>query len=642
MLRKLTVAAGVLGAAAQNSDVERLFSEFEQKFEKKYASTEERSIAMSKFEANLKVAAELQAADQGTATFSHLTPFADMNSMEFSKLLGFRSAWAGDGPEGVPVSLDTNDTPTSYDWRTKGGVTPVKDQGQCGSCWAFATVANIEGAGFVTTGKLLSLSEQELVACDRKTGDQGCQGGLPSNAYKDMIQQKLGLELESDYPYTGKDDKTCGASASKEKSFITGWSPIPKDEDQIAAALVKYGPLAIGIDALPMQLYFGGIMDVGILCPPALDHGVTIVGYDATATKPYWVIKNSWGGSWGEKGYLRIVKGKSACGLNQEVTTATGITIKSGITDEDRAEFGQWKVQYGKSYANGEEEMRLQNYVDNRAKAAALDAENPMATFGVNEFSDLSEEEFAVYHNAQDFYAMPKDPSVPEWPAYSDEEVSQALATSIDWVSKGAVTGVKNQGQCGSCWAFSATGNIEGQWKLAGNTLTSVSEQQLVDCDHMGDQGCQGGLPENAFKYVKKSGLETEQQYAYKGRGGSCQAKGSPAVTISGQTTIQHNEAQMLTFLQQKGPISIGVDASKFQSYRGGVLTSCRAGQLDHGVLIVGYGTQGGSAYWKIKNSWGKTWGESGYIRVAYGQKCAGLNQDPTSSVVSKAAEVVV
>jgi len=229
---------------------------------------------------------------------------------------------------------DTNDTPTSYDWRTKGAVTPVKNQGQCGSCWAFATIGNIEGAGFVTTGKLVSLSEQELVECDRASGgDEGCKGGLPSNAYKYMIANKLGLELENDYPYTGQDKKTCGAAPTKEKVFIGGWSPIAKDEDQIAAALVKYGPLAIGIDALPMQLYFGGIMDLGILCPPSLDHGVTIVGFDDTGAKPYWVIKNSWGASWGEKGYLRIVKGKSACGLNQEVTTATQVTMKSAEPD---------------------------------------------------------------------------------------------------------------------------------------------------------------------------------------------------------------------------------------------------------------------------------------------------------------------
>jgi len=298
--------------------------------------------------------------------------------------------------------------------------------------------------------------------------------------------------------------------------------------------------------------------------------------------------------------------------------------------------------QYGKHYdANGEQENRFQNYLDNRAKAAKLTEENPLAEFGANEFSDLTEEEFAVYHNSGDFYALPKDPSVPEHPAYSDEEVEKALASNIDWVSKGAVTPVKNQGQCGSCWAFSATGNIEGQWKLAGHSLTSVSEQQLVDCDHNGDQGCQGGLPENAFKYVKAHGLETEQQYRYTGRGGSCRASGRGAVSISGQTTISHSEGQMLTFLQQKGPISIGVDASRFQTYRGGIMTSCQAGRLDHGVLIVGYGTTGGQTYWKIKNSWGASWGESGYIRVAYGKNCAGLTQDPTSSVV-KSSEVVV
>jgi len=331
MLRNLAVAACLYSSTAQNPDVEAHFKEFEKAFGKQYNSIDEREMAMSKFEANLKVVSQLQEAEQGTATYSHMTPFADMSSDEFNKLLGFRPTWAVDGPQGVPASVDASAVPTSYDWRDHGAVTPVKNQGSCGSCWAFATIANIEGAGFVTTGKLVSLSEQELVDCDKKTGDHGCMGGLPSNAYKDMIQQKLGLELETDYPYSGKGG-TCRATAAKEKVFIGAWSPIAKDEDQIAAALVQYGPLAIGIDALTMQLYFGGIMDLGILCPPLLDHGVTIVGFDASATKPYWIIKNSWGATWGEKGYLRIVKGKSACGLNQEVTTATKITIQSSIT----------------------------------------------------------------------------------------------------------------------------------------------------------------------------------------------------------------------------------------------------------------------------------------------------------------------
>merc|ERR1711874_907699 len=144
------------------------------------------------------------------------------------------------------------------DWRTKGAVNDVKNQQQCGSCWAFATVANVEGAAFVATKKLVSLSEQELVDCDKATGDIGCGGGLPSNAYKDMIQNKFGLETETAYPYRGVNGQ-CKAQASQEVAFIGGYLTISQDEDQIAAALQKYGPLAIGINAGPMQLYFGGV-----------------------------------------------------------------------------------------------------------------------------------------------------------------------------------------------------------------------------------------------------------------------------------------------------------------------------------------------------------------------------------------------
>merc|ERR1712232_578482 len=130
---------------------------------------------------------------------------------------------------GLVELLEATDLPDSFDWRSKGAVNAVKNQAQCGSCWAFATVANIEGAGYVENKKLVSLSEQELVDCDKKTGDQGCQGGLPSNAYKDMIQQNLGLELESSYAYTGRDG-TCKATAAAEKAFISGWQPISTDE----------------------------------------------------------------------------------------------------------------------------------------------------------------------------------------------------------------------------------------------------------------------------------------------------------------------------------------------------------------------------------------------------------------------------
>merc|ERR1711865_852766 len=246
-----------------SGDIEKRFKEFETRFEKKYASVEERLAGMWNFAVNLERIALLASMEEGDATYSHLTPYADTSGEEFSGRFGFKSsAMPLDAP--VAASLQTSTLPDSFDWRSKGGVNPVKNQGGCGSCWAFATVDNIEGAGFVSTGKLLSLSEQELVDCDRtgtKGGDAGCKGGLPSNAYKYMISNKLGL---------------------------------------------KYGTLAIGINAGPMQLYFGGIMDLPkFLCNPAsLDHGVAIVGFGSTP-KPYWIIRNSWGASWGEKGYLR-------------------------------------------------------------------------------------------------------------------------------------------------------------------------------------------------------------------------------------------------------------------------------------------------------------------------------------------------
>merc|ERR1712232_297685 len=208
-------------------------------------------------------------------------------------------------------TYDVSALPTDFDWRTKGAVNKVKNQAQCGSCWAFATVANIEGGNFLKTKTLLSLSEQELVDCDKKTGDEGCQDGLPQNAYKDMIENKIGLELESEYPYTARDDPTCKNKESEEKVFISNYTMISTDEDQIAAALIQHGPLAIGINAGPMQFYFGGIQHPWkLFCnPKSLDHGVAIVGFGVDGSKKYWTIRNSWGASWGEQGYYRIVRG---------------------------------------------------------------------------------------------------------------------------------------------------------------------------------------------------------------------------------------------------------------------------------------------------------------------------------------------
>merc|ERR1711945_19564 len=185
--------------------------------------------------------------------------------------------------------------------------------------------------------------------------------------------------------------------------------------------------------------------------------------------------------------------------------------------------------------------------------------------------------------------------------------------------TKGAVTPVKNQGTCGSCWSFSTTGALEGVWHIAGNALTSLSEQQFVDCDKI-DQGCNGGSMDSAFQFAETNAICTESSYPYEGRGGTCEAAsctvGIPKGDVKGYKDVAPDSKQALMSAVQQQPVSIAIEADKisFQLYRSGILSSYCGSNLDHGVLLVGYGTEGGKDYWKVKNSWGTTYGECGLL----------------------------
>jgi len=331
------IAVGACLVALAAASPEDKFNEFEAKFGKNYA-IEEREARLAIFTDNLQKIALLN--EQDSATYSHLTPFADLSEEEFSTRRGY--VGSSQRVRSTVPTLSTSDLPSDFDWRPQGAVNTVKDQGQCGSCWAFATVANIEGAAFVSTGQLLSLSEQELINCDTHKGtdthgdaygpDAGCNGGLPEWAYAAMIDQKLGLELESDIPYRGSNGK-CNVDAAKEQAFVGEWTDLSQDEDELAAAMMQYGPLALGINAQLMQFYDGGVANPpSVLCnPKALDHGVSVVAFGVDNGQNYWTIRNSWGASWGESGYYRIARGTGACGLNTAMTTALDVTI-SGVT----------------------------------------------------------------------------------------------------------------------------------------------------------------------------------------------------------------------------------------------------------------------------------------------------------------------
>merc|ERR1712025_505517 len=209
---------------------------------------------------------------------------------------------------------------------------------------------------------------------------------------------------------------------------------------------------------------------------------------------------------------------------------------------------------------------------------------------------------------------------------------------AIDWTTRGAVTPVKNQGQCGSCWAFSTTGGLEGAWQLATGNLVSMSEQQFVDCD-TGSSGCNGGLMDQAFGWAENQAIATEDSYAYTARDGSCKSSFSTAIPSGGVTGFKDvsNSASALKSALQNSPISVAIEAdqSVFQQYTGGVISSGCGSNLDHGVLAVGVNSDGSI---KVKNSWGTSWGASGYVNIATSQ--CGITNSASYPTVSASVEI--
>ncbi|XP_028968920.1 cathepsin L [Galendromus occidentalis] len=424
-----------------------------------------------------------------------LNEFTDMSRSEYELVRGLRYSGEQTARTGHPFTLTQNpdrELPKKVDYRKSGHVTPVKNQGLCGSCWAFSATGSLEGQLSIQNGTLVSLSEQNLLDCSRE--NQGCDGGYMDKAFE-YIKKNGGIDTEESYPYTGRKGK-CMFKKKNIGARVTGHVDVPaEDEQALKLAVAKIGPISVGIDASKdsFRFYKEGIYDESSCSTSQLDHGVLVVGYGSEKGKDYWL--------------------------------------------------------------------------------------------------------------------------------------------------EGYVTPVKDQGQCGSCWAFSTTGSLEGQHFKATGKLVSLSEQNLVDCSgDEGNNGCEGGLMDQGFTYIKNNGgIDTEESYPYNAEDGDCAFKSNAVgARVTGFVDIDSgSEKALQKAVATVGPVSVAIDASNdsFQLYKEGIYDepACSSTQLDHGVLAVGYGSENGVDYWLVKNSWNTVWGQDGYIKMA-------RNKDNQCGIASQAS----
>jgi len=305
----LAVAVSALSASEQQ------FTNFISTYEKKYDGVEEFFERFAIFQSNLQFIADHNAGNHSTTM--GLNNFADLTFSEFhSKYTGYtprsspQSYLRSQNTEKIAVAADD-----VVDWRAKNIVTPVKNQQQCGSCWAFSATGSLEGAVALKFGKLVSVSEQQLVDCSGSEGNLGCNGGLMDSAFEWWIKNG-GACSQADYPYTARDG-TCKTTCKNiPETKVTGYVDIKEGDENGLADAVALTPVSVAIEAdqVAFQFYKSGIFTAA--CGTNLDHGVLAVGYDKTPGQNYWIVKNSWGATWGENGYIRLVRGKNQCGIS--------------------------------------------------------------------------------------------------------------------------------------------------------------------------------------------------------------------------------------------------------------------------------------------------------------------------------------
>ncbi|EMP27944.1 Golgi phosphoprotein 3-like protein [Chelonia mydas] len=472
---------------------------------------------------------------------------ADMTSEEVAALLtGVK----------IPHPPDRNSTykprpgsqvPDSMDWRDKGCVTDVKNQGPCGACWAFSAVGALEAQVKLKTGNLVSLSAQNLVDCSTMYWNHGCSGGFMTYAFQYIIDND-GIDSDASYPYT-------------------------------AQGVIKIAPQGgpfTHVNVMPVRR---GVYD-DPRCTDDVNHGVLVIGYGTLDGKDFWLVKNSTREPLLHPDLVNLV-----CALLSSAWSFKMLTVGSVLL------------------------LLVAASVANIGKDPTLDSDwERWKTIYQKQYSSETSEEVTATMTGLRVSDSEMDNLTVDWP---QESIQDQGPDCIDWRKSGYVTNVKNQGSCGSCWAFSAVGALEGQLKKKTGRLVSLSPQNLVDCSwRYGNHGCNGGFMTKAFRYVmNNSGIDSETSYPYEGQNKNCRYKtsGRAATCVSYKSIPKGNETYLERTVASVGPVSVAIDASlrSFQQYHSGVYydSECSSSHLNHAILVVGYCVDRGVPYWLVKNS---------------------------------------
>ncbi|OAY83091.1 Ananain, partial [Ananas comosus] len=545
-----------------------MFEDWMSEHGRTYANAKEKQQRYEIFKNNVKYIEGFNKVGGRSYTLG-VNRFSDMTNEEYANTYA-----VGIAEQDIPTDIETALVEAEYENTPLRATVDRRTQG-----------ATVESIYKIKKGELKSLSVQQVLDCS-DGGD--CSGGSRLKAFRYIVANK-GLTTEANYPYKASKGVCDKTKESDHAAYITGCRLVTRNNEAKLMKAANDQPVSVAVNARTWQHYKGGIFDED--CSPDVTHSVVIVGYGEESGKKYWIVKNSAGPKWGESGYIRIAKDVAAkeglCGIATAPLYPSWNTRMDGPT---MTMFEDWMSEHGRTYANAKEKQQRYEIFKNNVKY--IEEFNKVGgrsyTLGVNRFSDMTNEEYANTAGHPNRY---RDRS-------SGSRVRNTrLRATVDWRTQATV---------------------ESIYKIKKGELKSLSVQQVLDCSNGGD--CSGSSRLKAFLYIiANKGLTTEANYPYKASKGVCDKtkESDHAAYITGYRLVtRNNEAELMKAVNDQ-PVTVAVNATTWQHYKGGIFDEDCSPDVTHTVAVVGYGEESGRKYWILKNSPGPKWGESGYMRIA-------------------------